>query len=73
MSVGGQRAGSASSASTASSNVATEISRYEYAGIDERHGVVPTWLVCVCAALVIWSIYYLLHYWQEPGIGGLGG
>ena len=50
-----------------------EISHYEHAGIDERHGVVPRWLLLVVAALVIWSIYYLLHYWTEPGIGGFGG
>ena len=50
-----------------------EINHYDYSGIDEHPGVVPKWLLFVCAALLIWSVYYLLQYWREPGIGGLGG
>lgn len=23
-----------------------EINRYEFSGIEERHGIIPTWLAC---------------------------
>jgi hypothetical protein len=39
---------------------------YETAGITERQGHVPVWLWIVAIALVIWSIYYLITYWQAP-------
>jgi N-terminal domain of cytochrome oxidase-cbb3, FixP len=44
-----------------------ELSHYEYSGIDERHGVVPKWLLFVYAALLIWMVYYLVHYWTNQG------
>jgi hypothetical protein len=39
---------------------------YETAGITERQGHIPLWLWLVVIALVIWSVYYLITYWQAP-------
>jgi hypothetical protein len=44
-----------------------EISHYEYSGIDERHGFVPKWLILVYGALLVWMVYYLVHYWTNQG------
>jgi hypothetical protein len=41
-----------------------EINRYVSSGIEERHGSVPGWLVAVIVTLVLWMVYYLVHYWQ---------
>jgi hypothetical protein len=60
-------------AKTGDRHVDAEINHYDYSGIDERHGIVPAWLLCVCVALVIWSVYYVFHFWRAPGIGGFGG
>jgi len=45
----------------------SEISRYEYSGIEERHGVIPRWLAGVYAALLIWMVYYLIRFWTDKG------
>ncbi len=37
---------------------------YESAGITEREGRVPLWLVVV--SLMIWGPYYLFTYWNAP-------
>ncbi len=39
---------------------------YESSGVIEREGHVPMWLWIVVAVLVIWSIYYLVVYWNVP-------
>lgn len=38
---------------------------YRHAGIREREGGVPFWLILVCISLVLWSIYYTIRYWSE--------
>lgn len=37
---------------------------YQTAGIRERQGTVPLWLIGVAVGLFIWGAYYLLHYWS---------
>lgn len=39
---------------------------YQTAGLRERHGTVPVWLILVCMGLLIWSGYYLWTYWTPP-------
>lgn len=39
---------------------------YRYAGIQERDGRIPLWLLMVCIGLIVWSIYYTIRYWS-PG------
>ncbi|HXF93243.1 MAG TPA: cbb3-type cytochrome c oxidase N-terminal domain-containing protein [Nitrospiraceae bacterium] len=41
-----------------------QVYHYRHAGIRERDGVVPLWLMLVVLGLLIWSIYYLLRYWS---------
>lgn len=45
----------------------SEISRYEYSGIEERHGIVPKWLAGVYIILLIWMVYYLVRFWTAKG------
>lgn len=45
----------------------TEVSRYEFSGIEERHGIVPKWLVGVYVVLLIWGVYYLIRFWTDRG------
>ena len=44
-----------------------EVSRYEFSGIEERHGKIPKWLACVYVALLIWMVYYLVRFWTDKG------
>lgn len=44
-----------------------EISRYEFSGIEERHGRIPRWLGFVYGALLIWMVYYLVRFWTDKG------
>ena len=46
----------------------TEAIEYHYrsAGIRERSGGVPLWLVMVAVALLIWGLYYGVTYWSAP-------
>jgi hypothetical protein len=44
-----------------------EISRYEFSGIDERHGKIPKWLGFVYVSLLIWMVYYLVRFWTDKG------
>jgi hypothetical protein len=37
---------------------------YKGAGIRERHGAVPLWLKVVVAGLLVWSVYYLIQFWN---------
>lgn len=39
---------------------------YKDAGIRERHGYIPAWLWLVAVVLVVWGVYYTLHFWQPP-------
>mgnify|MGYP001600923481 CR=1 FL=1 len=41
---------------------------YEYqdSQLREYHGRVPVWLWFVTGGLIVWSIYYLLTYWNAP-------
>lgn len=45
---------------------AGEIHQYQFSGIEERHGVVPAWLVVVIASLLVWMVYYLVRNWTPP-------
>lgn len=38
---------------------------YRSAGIRERHGLIPLWLLLVTAVLLIWSLYYLIRFWNS--------
>ena len=42
---------------------ARQINRYEASGIEERHGIVPAWLVGVIVILAVWMVYYLIRFW----------
>jgi hypothetical protein len=37
---------------------------YRHAGIKERTGFVPLWLILVVVSLLIWSVYYTIRYWS---------
>jgi hypothetical protein len=39
---------------------------YRHAGIMERDGHIPFWLILVVVGLIIWSVYYSFQYWS-PG------
>ncbi|MGH9441026.1 MAG: hypothetical protein ACRD16_02005 [Thermoanaerobaculia bacterium] len=41
-----------------------EINRYEFTGIEERHGIIPGWLIAVFTALGFWMVYYLIRFWR---------
>lgn len=49
-------------------NSGSEIEKKEYlytsAGIREREGHIPRWLIWLAVALLIWSTYYLFSYWS---------
>lgn len=37
---------------------------YRHAGIREREGGIPLWLVLVVIGLLVWSVYYTIRYWN---------
>ena len=39
--------------------------RYEPAGIWERSGYIPLWLKLVSFGLIVWGVYYAMHYWNS--------
>lgn len=39
---------------------------YKDAGIYEKHGYIPLWLLAVAVVLLIWGVYYLVVYWSPP-------
>lgn len=49
-------------------NSDSEIEKKEYlytsAGIREREGHIPGWLICLGVTILIWSTYYLFSYWN---------
>lgn len=40
---------------------------YRAAGIRERTGRVPWWLIGVCVGLFLWGGYYIVRYWTPGG------
>ncbi|HEY2685961.1 MAG TPA: hypothetical protein VGI93_20800 [Steroidobacteraceae bacterium] len=44
-----------------------EVTRYEGPGIEERHGIVPAWLVIVYVAMFVWMIWYTMKFWTDKG------
>jgi hypothetical protein len=46
---------------------AAETSRYEFSGIEERHGTVPVWLAVVYAVMFVYMVYYLITFWTDKG------
>jgi hypothetical protein len=45
----------------------SELNRYEFSGIEERHGFIPKWLAGVYVVLLIWMVYYLVRFWTDKG------
>lgn len=43
------------------------IHEYRAAGIRERTGRIPLWLIAVCVGLAVWGGYYIVRYWTPPG------
>lgn len=41
---------------------------YRSAGITERSGHVPSWLLLVVVGLFVWGVYYLVTYWSPMGL-----
>lgn len=39
---------------------------YRHAGIEERDGRIPFWLMLVVVGLLVWSVYYTIRFWS-PG------
>ena len=37
---------------------------YRHAGIREREGRIPRWLMLVCIGLIVWSVFYTIWYWD---------
>jgi hypothetical protein len=42
------------------------IYRYQAAGMAEHKGAIPWWLWIVAILLAIWSVYYVIVYWNPP-------
>jgi hypothetical protein len=42
------------------------IYRYQAAGMAEHKGAIPWWLWIVAVLLTIWSVYYVIAYWNPP-------
>lgn len=38
---------------------------FRHAGIEEREGYIPVWLILVVVSLILWSVYYTIRYWNE--------
>jgi len=38
---------------------------HETAGICERSGSIPMWLIAVSVGLVLWGVYYAIRYWSS--------
>jgi hypothetical protein len=39
---------------------------YRHAGIEERSGGIPLWLMLVVVGLLLWGVYYTIQFWN-PG------
>lgn len=40
-----------------------EIYLYKEAGLRERHGYIPFWLILVAVGLLVWGVYYMIRNW----------
>ena len=38
---------------------------HEPAGIRERSGSIPIWLILVVCGLILWGMYYMIRYWSS--------
>ena len=43
------------------------ITRYEPSGIEERHGIIPTWLAIVYVVMFVWMVWYTIVFWSDKG------
>jgi hypothetical protein len=43
------------------------ITRYEVSGIEERHGIIPTWLAIVYVVMFVWMVWYTVAFWTDKG------
>jgi hypothetical protein len=43
------------------------ITRYEPSGIEERHGIIPTWLAIVYVVMFVWMVWYTIAFWTDKG------
>lgn len=41
-----------------------EVHRYTSSGIQERQGGIPLWLKLVVVGLLLWSLYYMVMFWD---------
>jgi hypothetical protein len=41
-----------------------EVHLYRASGIQERQGGIPLWLKLVVVALLLWSLYYMVMFWN---------
>ena len=39
---------------------------YTTAGLREREGHIPIWLICLGVGLFIWGTFYLIKFWSLP-------
>jgi hypothetical protein len=44
-----------------------ENTRYEPSGIEEQHGIIPTWLGIVYAVMLVWMVWYTIVFWSDKG------
>lgn len=43
----------------------TDTYLHESAGIRERSGYIPTWIILVALGLLVWGIYYMIRFWSS--------
>ena len=43
------------------------ITRYEPSGIEERHGIIPTWLALVYAVMFVSMVWYTIAFCTDKG------
>ena len=48
-------------------NHAQAVTEYSDPGIQERHGIIPTWLGIVYAVMFVFMVYYTIMYWTDKG------
>lgn len=39
---------------------------YRHSGIQERHGIMPVWLVVVAIVIVCCGVFYTVQNWNPP-------
>jgi hypothetical protein len=50
---------------TDSEEKGSDVSQYEFSGIEERHGHIPGWLMLVYISMAIFMVWYLVGNWTE--------